>query len=67
MNGKYQPGQIIFLTRGNKNRIREAAVLKYTRGSQTIRFENSGGVKVREFRMYHSSEEAEAAIPNRKR
>jgi len=30
MNGKYQPGQKVFLTGGNKNLIKEAAVLKYT-------------------------------------
>ena len=31
MNGKYQPGQKVFLTGGNKNLIKEATVLKYTR------------------------------------
>ena len=67
MNGKYQPGQTIFLTRGNKNLIKEATVLKYTGGFYTIRFNNGGGVKVRESRIYPSREEAEAAILNRKR
>jgi hypothetical protein len=33
MNGKYQPGQGVFLTGGNKNLIKEATVLKYTGGS----------------------------------
>ena len=47
MNGKYQPGQTVFLTGGNKNLIKEATVLKYTGGFYTIRFENGGGVKVR--------------------
>ena len=32
MNGKYQPGQTVFLTGGNKNLIKEATVLKYTGG-----------------------------------
>jgi len=32
MNGKYQPGQKVFLTGGNKNLIKEATVLKYTGG-----------------------------------
>lgn len=67
MNGKYQTGQKVFLTGGNKKLIKEAAVLKYTGGFYTIRFENGGGVKVRESRIYHSREEAEAAILNRAR
>ena len=67
MNGKYQPSQKVFLTGGNKNLIKEAAVLKYTGGFYTIRFNNGGGVKVRESRIYPSREEAEAAILNRKR
>ena len=67
MNGNYQPGQKVFLTGGNKNLIKEATVLKYTVGFYTIRFNNGGGVKVRESRIYPSREEAEAAILNRKR
>ena len=67
MNGKYQPGQKVSLTGGNRNLIKEATVLKYTGGFYTIRFNNGGGVKVRESRIYPSREEAEAAILNRKR
>ena len=66
MNGKYQPGQKVFLTGGNKNLIREATVLKYT-GGLCDRFENGGGVKVRESRICSSREEAKAAILNRAR
>ena len=67
MNDKYQPGQKVFLTGGNKNLIKEATVLKYTGGFYTIRFNNGGGIKVRESRIYPSIEEAEATILNRKR
>ena len=67
MNGKYLPGQRVFLTGGNRNLIKEAAVLKYTGGFYTIRFENGGGVNVRESWIYPAREEAEAAILNRKR
>ena len=65
MNGKYQPGQKVFLTGGNKNLIEEATVLNYAGGFYTIRFNNGGGIKVRESRIYPSREEAEAAILNR--
>ena len=67
MNGKYQLGQRVFLTGGNKNLIKKATVLKYTGGFYTIRFNNGGGVKVRESRIYPTLEEAEAAILNRAR
>ena len=32
MNGKYQPGQKVFLTGSRADLIREATVLKYTGG-----------------------------------
>ena len=67
MNGKYQPGQKVFLTSSRVDLIKEATVLKYTGGFYTIRFNNGGGVKVRESRIYPSREEAEAAILNRAR
>ncbi len=67
MNGKYLPGQKVFLTGGNANLIKNATVLKYTGGFYTIRFENSGGIKVRESRIYPSRKEAEAVILNRVR
>lgn len=47
MNGKYQPGQKVFLTGGNKNLTKEATVLKYTDDFYTIRFNNDDGIKVR--------------------
>ena len=59
MNGKYQPGQKVFLTGGNKNLIKEATVLKYTGGFYTIRFENGGGVKVIESRIRPAWKELE--------
>ena len=67
MNGKYQPGQKVFLTGSRVDLIKEATVLKYTGGFYTIRFNNGGGVKVRESRIYPSREEAEVAIQRIKR
>ena len=67
MNVKYQPGQQVFLTGSRADLIREATVLKYTGGFYTIRFNNGGGVKVRESRIYPTRKEAEEAILNRKR
>ena len=67
MNGKYQPGQKVFLTGSRTDLIREATVLKYTGGFYTIRFNNGGGVKVRESRIHPTRKEAEQAILDRKR
>lgn len=67
MNGKYQPGQKVFLTGSRADFIKEATVLKYTGGFYTIRFETGGGIKVRESRIYPSRKEAEEAILNGKR
>ena len=51
MNGKYQPGQKVFLTGGNKNLIKEAAVplrpeVSEAQGLQRLR---RGGVDRRAF------------------
>ena len=67
MEDKYKAGQQVFLTGARADLIKEATVLKYIVGFYTIRFENGGGVKVRESRIYPSREEAEAAILNRAR
>ncbi len=67
MNGKYQPGQLVFLTGGNTHLIKEATVLKYSGGFYTIRFSEGGGIRVRESRIYPSRKEAEDAILNKKR
>ncbi len=67
MNGKYQPGQQVFLTGSRVDLIKEATVLKYAGGFYTIRFDNGGGIKVRESRIYPTRKEAEVAILNRKR
>ena len=67
MEGKYKPGQHVFLTGGNAHLIKEAKVQRYAGGFYTIIFENGGGIKVRESRIYPTRKEAEEAILNRKR
>lgn len=60
-------GQTVFLTVRNRNLINEAAVLKCTKNFCTIRFENSGNIKVRESPASPAGEKSEAEILNRKR
>ena len=47
--------------------IKEATIIKYSGGFYTIRFDNDGGTRVRESRLFSTKEEAEAAIQNRTR
>ena len=66
MAGKYHPGDIIYIISAG-NQIEEAKILKYSGGFYIIRFENGGGTRVRESRLFFTKEEAEAAIQNRTR
>jgi hypothetical protein len=65
MGGNHQPGQIVFLTVGNKNLIINRS--KVQRRILYHPFENGGGIKVRESRVCPSRKEAEAVILNRKK
>ena len=67
MEGKYKPGQKVYLTGGGIHLIKEATVLKYAGGLYTIRFDNGGGIKVRKSRIYPTRKEAEEAVLNGKR
>ena len=67
MKEKYAPGQKVFLGGGGKHLIKEATIIKYSGGFYIIRFENGGGTRVRESRLFFTKEEAEAAIQNRTR
>ena len=63
---KYQPGDRAFIIE-NGMRIREVTVIRSAAGFCTIRFENGGGTKLRESRLYPAMADAEAEIErNRK-
>ena len=66
MKAKYQEGQKVFLTGARPDLIEEATVFRYAGGMYTIRFENGGGIRVREDRIYPTRKDAEEAI-NRRR
>ena len=58
MDGKYKPGQKVFLSGSALHLVKEATVIKYAGGFYTIRFENGGGTRVRESRLFPTKEEA---------
>lgn len=60
---KLNKGQIVFIIE-NGMRVREACVLRSAAGFVTIRFENGGGTKLRENRIYTTRREAEEALKN---
>ena len=66
MEGKYKPGQYVYLSAANKGLVREAMVLKYSGGFYTIRFTGGGGTRVRENRLFLTLEEALAGFSQKK-
>ena len=69
---RFQPGQIVYLIVSNV-RVREAKVLKYSAGFYTVKWteeertggsdnSTSGGMRVRESRLYGTKEEAQEAL-----
>ena len=66
MKGKYREGQKVYLTGARPDLIEEATVFRFAGGMYTIRFQNGGGIRVREDRIYATRKEAEDVI-NRKR
>jgi hypothetical protein len=64
-NGKFQPGQRVFLAGSSEKLIREVTVLRYAAGMYTVRYDNGGGTRVREGRIFATKQEAIAAIPKR--
>jgi len=63
VGSKYNVGDTAFLIESNRI-IREVKILKFAGGLYTVRFaDGTGGIKVRESRLYTSKEKAEAAIP----
>ena len=62
MEKKYKQGDIVYYISDNGS-VEEATYVMYIAGFATIRFANgNGGTRIREYRLYSTREEAEAAI-----
>ncbi len=61
MDKKYKQGDTVYFISENGS-VEEATYVMYIAGFATIRFANgSGGTRIREYRLYSTREEAEAA------
>ena len=61
MDKKYKQGDTVYFISENGS-VEEATYVMYIAGFATIRFANgSGGTRIREYRLYFTREEAEAA------
>lgn len=59
---KFKAGDTAYLIESNRI-VREVTIIKFAGGFYTIRFkDSSGGIKVRETRLYSSNEEAEISM-----
>ena len=62
METKYKQGDIVYYI-SDSGSVEEATYVMYIAGFETIRFsDGSGGTRIREYRLYSSREDAEAAI-----
>lgn len=63
MSHKYNMNDTAFLIESNRF-IRKVKIVKYAAGLYLVRFaDGTGGIKVRESRLYASEEEAKAMLP----
>ncbi len=62
MEKKYKQGDTVYFI-SETGSVEEATYVMYIAGFATIRFANgNGGTRIREYRLYSTREEAEAAI-----
>lgn len=54
---KYKPGDTVYFVESTIF-VKKATILKYSGGMYTIKFENGGGMRIKEGRLYASEKEA---------
>lgn len=60
---KFNVGDIAYIVESN-NFVREVTIKRYSGGFYLVQFDNDGGIKVREKRLFHTKEDAIAFIKN---
>lgn len=61
---KYKAGDEAYLLESNRF-IRKVTVAHFSGGMYLIKFENGGGIQVKEHRLFDTEEDAKAAMPNK--
>ncbi len=64
MKNKYKTGDKAYIVESNC-RVREVQMLNYSGGMFLIRFENGGGIRVNDHRLYYTNEEAALTLPRK--
>lgn len=61
---KFKQGDAAYILESNRI-VRKVTIGRYAAGMYLIRFENGGGIQVKEHRLYESEEAALDAIPKK--
>lgn len=61
---KFKQGDTAYILESNRI-VRKVTIGRYAAGMYLIRFENGGGIQVKEHRLYESEEAALDAIPKK--
>lgn len=64
MPAKFKAGDTAFIVESNRI-IREVQIKSCAGGMYLIKFEDGGGIKVKEHRLFSTKEEAEASLPKK--
>ncbi len=62
----FKAGDTAYIVESNRF-IREVTVKSCAGGMYLIKFEDGGGIKVKEHRLFATKEDAEASMPNQKK
>ena len=62
----FKAGDEAYIVENNRI-VRQCTVIRESAGMHIIRFENGGGIQVKEHRLFSSQEEAENSVPGIKK
>ncbi len=64
MPAKFKKGDTAYFVESNY-KVREVQILNTAGGLYLIKFDNGGGIRVKEHRLFCTKEEAEATLPKK--
>ena len=64
MPAKFKKGDTAYFVESNY-KVREVQILNTAGGLYLIKFDNGGGIRVKEHRLFSTKEEAEATLPKK--
>lgn len=61
---RYKVGDTAYLLESNRT-VRKVQIMRFSGGMYLVKFENGGGIRVKEHRLYDTEEAATASLPNK--